>query len=60
MSQFWKSLESPHFFRIVKVKTFDLKKELQQPLQDLRFVEEEENNIEEDIVVFDTVVLVET
>lgn len=59
MSQFWKSLESPHFFRIVKVKTFDLKKELQQPLQDLRFVDKEDN-IEEDIVVFDTVVLVET
>ena len=34
-------------------------KELQQPLQDLRFVEEEDI-IEEDIVVFDTVVLVET
>ena len=59
MSQFWKSLESPHFFRIVKVKTFDLKKELQQPLQDLRFVDKEDN-IEEDIVVYDTVVLVET
>lgn len=59
MSQFWKFLESPHFFRIVKVKTFDLKKELQQPLQDLRFVDKEDN-IEEDIVVFDTVVLVET
>ena len=50
----------PTFFQNSESENFwSQTKELQQPLQDLRFIEEEDI-IEEDIVVFDTVVLVET